>query len=84
MDRIEKDWTDLDCSEVDFDCGNWSWGRGGSPLQDWDYSITYVASDTDLTETRYKLPECLSLMLRRSEQHGAEDAKRTIRNAIGQ
>lgn len=57
--RIEKDWTELDFTKVDFKSGEWLLGCGGLPLLDDQYAITYINSE-DLSETRYKLPECLN------------------------
>ena len=80
MNRVEKDWTELDFAKVDFESNNWSWNCGGSPLDDDEYGISH---HSDMVETRYKLPPCLSYMLRKQELYGAESAKLAIKNAIG-
>jgi hypothetical protein len=81
MDRIEKSFTDLDIDAVDFQSGNWSWGCGGHPLRDNEYSISHVSAK--LVETRYKLPECINYMLKR--QYGFGDSERIgkIKKALG-
>jgi len=80
--QIEKDFSEFpQDAKVDFSDGHWSWGRGGRPLGDWDFSISYT--DDDLTQTRWKLPPCISTMLVSSERHGKEEAQRKIRSALG-
>jgi hypothetical protein len=80
-DRNEKELKDLDTSTVDFDNGEWTWGNGGHPLTDQDFFISHT--DDGLTETRYKLPECISRMLRTQYRHGQEDAQVAVRAALG-
>jgi hypothetical protein len=81
MDRIEKDFSELDLASVDFSSGNWTWGSGGSPLKNGEWSVSFISGD--LEETRYKLPTFFSEMINRSYGFGKEDAKREIRNALG-
>jgi len=80
-DRIEKELKDLNFDLVDFDSGAWSWGKGGRPLEDNEFSITHTAED--LTETRYRLPKCLNEMMLRHYEWGAEEARYKIRRALG-
>lgn len=83
MNRIDRDWTELDFSKVNFEPGSgWSWGRGGRPLDDWEYSISF--SDDDGQQDRYKLPGCISQMLRMQERFGANAAKRAIKSALAE
>lgn len=85
MRRIEKDWKELDFEKVDFDYKGpglqWTWARGGSPLEDYEWSISSI--DQEMNETRYKLPECFNTMLNRQFQFGAESARGKIRSALG-
>lgn len=85
MNRIEKDWKELDADKVDFNhkgpLQQWTWSRGGRPLEDWEWSISAI--NEDLTETRYKLPECLNTMLNAQFRYGEESARGKMRNALG-
>lgn len=81
MDRIEKDISEIHWDSVDFKSGSWSWGRGGLPLKDNEYSISYVSEE--LIETRYKLPQCINIMLRRTEEWGKTDAQGKMKRALG-
>lgn len=81
MNRIDKELKDLDCKKVNFKSGNWSWGRGGHPFDNDEYFISFT-DDKTLDETRYKLPACISQMLRSNYEHGAEDARAKIRAAL--
>lgn len=91
FDRTEKTWKDIDWDAVNFkssrqdpkdpNAGHWSWGRGGYPHNDWEYSISYV--DDKLNETRYKMPEAISHMLRVASNCGKELAQREIKHIIG-
>lgn len=83
MHDIEKTYKELDWESVNFDNGSWSWGRGGYPLNDDEYFIYFVASDRNLTSTRYKMPDCISRMLKIAYRQGEQDAKMKIKNAIG-
>ena len=81
MERIEKDFSELDWSKVDFQSGYWSWGRGGLPYKDSEYSINYT--DDKLVQTRYKLPGCINDMLKNRYNSGTRDTKRAIQNVLG-
>lgn len=80
--RIEKKLINLDTSRVDFDNGEWGWSRGGHPLRDDQYAISYIPDDGELTETRYALPDCINEMLNKKEQLGAKEARRKMRMAL--
>lgn len=77
---VIKPWRELP-ETIDFEADHWTWGRGGKPLTEWQYFIAYTHDD--LHQDMYVLPNYLSEMLRRQEEHGAENAKRTIRLALG-
>lgn len=79
-DRIEKDWKDLDFDKVDMDSGNWSWGRGGHPLSDYQYSISHVSDK--LVETRYKMPLCINQMLKSNYGYGKQDIVNNLRKIL--
>ncbi len=90
FDRDEKTWKDLDCEKVNFEfssvskdpeAGHWGWGCGGAPHEDHEYSISRV--DDQLSEVRYKMPDCINRMLRIQAEHAAEKARRDIRYAMG-
>lgn len=81
MERIEKDWSELDAEAVDFESGEWSWGRGGHPLQDHEYGVTHV--NEEMVQTRYKAPPFINEMLRVQEKCTAESTRRDIRSALG-
>jgi hypothetical protein len=81
MDRIEKDFSEIDADKVDFQNSEWTFGRGGHPLKDHEWSISHI--DEDLNETRYKLPACINKMLHRQYQWGKDKALRNVRNALG-
>jgi hypothetical protein len=81
MNRVEKNWTELDFSKVDLEVGGgWTWGRGGMPLASYEYSIS--SFDDEGNETRYKLPDCISKMCAMQERFGANKARRAIREAL--
>jgi len=88
-DRIEKSWEDIDFSKVKFDGENplWSYGRGGYPLSDGEYSIQEIILDKDYPETRwttirYKLPDAISFMLKEAHRYGREDKSNEINRAL--
>jgi len=84
-DRIEKDLSDLNFDDVDFDGefkGNWSFSAGGSPHVSGEWSITYLDPVT-YTETRYKLPPFLNCMIKMTSRWEKDDALRKVRNALG-
>ena len=81
MTRIEKAFSDLDISKVDFSSGRWHYGRGGLPHGDFEWSISHISDD--MTETRYKLPDCLSKMLNTQYSHGVDEGRlRERRSAL--
>lgn len=86
MDRIDKSWKELDFDEVDFRSraeggpGRWGYGQGGHPLQDQEWSISFI--DENYTEIRYKMPSCINEMLSFQRQHGAEEVQSAIRKAL--
>jgi hypothetical protein len=81
MNRIEKDWKDLDFDSVDFDSGNWGWCRGGRPLNDNEFAICNVTDD--LVETCYKMPKCINRMLLAQYEYGKDDKLKQIQAALG-
>ena len=81
MERIEKLLSDLDTSKVNFEDGHWSYGRGGHPLHDCEWAISHTSDE--YVETRYKLPDCLNVMMEAQYRHGGEDARGQIRHALG-
>lgn len=80
-ERIEKSITELDFDTVNFYSGQWTWGCGGHPLTDDEYSITHFAVDNVVS--RYRLPECLNYIIRRSYNQGYQDALENARKALG-
>jgi hypothetical protein len=83
MKRIEKDFSELDTSKVDFKGNDWTFSCGGYPSEDHDWAISHIADDEDMTETRYKLPKCLNEMVRTISRWGREEAEKTMRRALG-
>jgi len=86
VDRTEKNWRDLDFDKVVLDLhkpggGNWSWGCGGSPLADHEWSISHIASE-DLHETRYKMPDCISEMLHLRKEHGKIEIQQNFKSLL--
>ena len=55
-------------------------GRGGRPLDDYEWAINYI--DDHLNETRYKMPECINQMLEIQYQQGKMDSIQNIKNAL--
>lgn len=61
----------------------WSWGMGGSPLNDGEYGITLLTRAGNGAEIRWVLPQALNHMLRRAEQQGKDQARAAMRHALG-
>ena len=76
-----KTWRDIDLNSVDFESQEWSYGMGGFPLNDGEWSIDHL--DKDMNETRYRMPQCINIMLRRRYENGLNEAKSKIRSALG-
>jgi len=78
-DKI-KQIKDLDFKKVDFS-KEWTWGRGGHGLDDYDYHISYIKQD--LSAEIYVLPECISTMLKLSYERGMDRKLKDIKDALG-
>lgn len=85
MDRIEKNWTELNFDEVDFESGEWSFGCGGYPFQDGEYGISRHCHETEseVVEIRYKMPKCINKMLKRRYENGVVEQQDRVRKALG-
>ena len=93
MDIIEKSWKDLDFDEVDFESKGkvqWSFGRGGYPLDDHEHSISRYEEKfnekykgNDIEEIRYKLPQCINKMISLNKEWTKAEIQEDIRRALG-
>jgi hypothetical protein len=80
MKRIDKEFSELDISLVDFNTGEWTITRGGSPFHDLDWSINHLLNgEGDVIEFRYRLPRILSVIIGAAYLQGADD----VRDAVG-
>lgn len=80
MERIEKDFKELDFTIVDLKKG-WSWGQGGFPLGDSERSVSLYTDDG--VETRYKFPEFLNEIIDMERRWAREEVQRDIKIALG-
>lgn len=81
MNRIEKAWKDLDFDQVDFSSSEWSFGCGGAPLSENEWSISHYKQG--VPEIRYKMPPCINKMLVRVHEWGDQDRRQRIISALG-
>jgi hypothetical protein len=80
--RTDKSWRDLPFDEVKYDDnGEWGWGNGGYPPNDLETSIS--SYDAEGNEVRYKMPQCINIMLRRMYECGTQDTQERIKRALG-
>lgn len=79
--RIEKSFKDLDFDQVDFQQRNWMFSKGGLPLSDDEWSISYI--DKEGTEIRYKLPHCINQMINAVSKNSVDGFKSKIRDLLG-
>jgi hypothetical protein len=78
---IIKPFKELDFDAVDFESGDWSYGRGGFPLEEDQWAISCVIED--FQEIRYPLPLFINQIINYRYVRGKEDAKAKIREALG-
>jgi len=80
MNRIEKEFKDLDLDKVDLFSPRWYWGRGGLPLKDDEWFVTHLSEI--LQETRYKLPEFINYLLKSRYTDGQENVRNEIKKIL--